>query len=227
MKKLLIMCVFACAIFGCKQIQEKSNQIGVRVLIESDKSDESTVKVFLEDKNGNAVTAARIICIDKYNRAELLEFDSSKYYYWKKTSLPASGNVIIYIKTNAASQEKKLTIPHEKILEATELIVFQDSSGKSILKGQSVSNNNEIQIAWKSCGQNCIYTVEIKNSFETVYSYATNACNIIIPADTLKKNSNYRLVLTAQKYFGDPLLEKYNYYSFSSIQTGGINFAAE
>ncbi|UTC68382.1 MULTISPECIES: hypothetical protein [unclassified Treponema] len=225
MKKLIL--IFVLIIFGCKQIQEKSNEMGIRVLIESDKSDESTVKVFLEDKTGNAVTAARVICIDKYNRAELLEFDSSKYYYWKKTYLPASGNVIIYVKTNAAAQEKKLTIPHEKILESAQLIVFQDSSGKSILKGESVSNTDDIQIAWKSCGKNCIYTVEVKNTFDTVYSYATNACNIIIPANTLKKNNNYRLVVTAQKYFGDPLLEKYNYYSVSSIQTGGINFAAE
>ena len=227
MKKLSIVCVFMFIILGCKQFQDKCNEIGIRVLIESDKSDESMVKVFLEDKNGNAVTAARIICIDKSNRAEFLEFDSSKYYYWKKTYLPASGNIIIYIKTNAATQEKKLTIPHEKILEPAQLIVFQDSSGKSILKGESVSNTDNIQIAWKSCGKNCIYTVEVKNTFDTVYSYATNACNIIIPANTLKKNNNYRLVVTAQKYFGDPLFEKYNYCSVSSIQTGGINFVTE
>lgn len=207
---------------SCKQT--RNTFVHIRVFIESDKSEESMIKVFLEDKTGNTVNAARVICIDTHNRAALLEFDSLKCYYWTKMEIPDSGNITVKVKSNGLQQEKQLTIPHEKNLETPKLITFQDELGNSILKGEDISSEHTIDIAWQSIGSNCVYTVEIKTPTHTLYSSATNACILQIPKNTLKPNKNYRLIITAQKYFGDPLFEKFPYYSVCSMQTGGISF---
>ncbi len=227
MKKIIVICFLILSFVSCKQNHDDLKKVNARVFIESDKNTESIIKVFLEDRFGNALTGAKIICVDKNNRASLLEFDALKYYYWVKTELPSLGDVKIYIQSNALKKEKKLVVPHEKILKLPKLIAFQDISGKSVLKGEDISSQEDIQIAWESMGANCIYTLEIKTSVDTVYSYATNACNIIISSNTLKANKNYYLVLTVQKYSGDPLFKNYNYYSLSSTQTGGINFVTK
>ncbi len=224
-KKICSIFLLMFVIISCKQGNVK--KVNARVFIESNKNSESIIKVFLEDIYGNTLTGAKIICVDKNNRASLLDFDALKYYYWAETELPSFGNVKFYIKSNALNKSLLLTIPHEKIISKPKLIVFQDSDAKSVLKGENLSAQKEIQIAWESMGDNCVYTVEIKTSLSTVYSYASTASNIIIPANTLKTNKNYYLVITAQKYSGDPLFERFNYYSFSSTQTGGINFGTQ
>ncbi len=226
-RKICIIIFLMFAIISCKQGNDDVKKVNARVLIESNKNSESIIKVFLEDIYGNTLTGAKIICVDKNNRASLLDFDALKYYYWTETELPASGDVRFYIKTNALDESLVVTIPHEKIISKPKVIAFQDSDAKSVLKGEDVSAKKEIQIAWYSMGDNCVYTIEIKTSLSTVYSCASTSSNITIPENTLKSNKNYYLVITAQKYSGDPLFEKVNYYSFSSTQTGGINFGTQ
>jgi len=83
---LLLLCVLLPINSGCKNLHTaettgRNAKLSVRAIIQSDKNEESLIKVFVENKDGNAVTAASVICIDKNNRAYSFEFDAAKYLF--------------------------------------------------------------------------------------------------------------------------------------------------
>ena len=228
----LLLCALLPINSGCKNLHtaETTNKHGkpsVRAVIQSDKNEESIIKVFVENKDGNAVTAASVICIDKNNRAYFLEFDAAKYYYWIQAVLPDNGDIRIRVHTNAATDTLTLTVPHHKLSKAPPITVFQDETGKSVLKGEAISSQKTIQIAWEPLGAECVYTVEVKTALSSVYSCSSTAAQLTIPAHTLTAHKQYRLVITAQRISGDPLLEKASYYSVSSCRTEGLQFETE
>ena len=229
---LLLLCTLLPINISCKNLHTteaaRSNaKLSVRAIIQSDKNEESLIKVFIENKDGNAVTAASVICIDKNNRAYFLEFDAAKYYYWIQAVLPDNGDIRIRVHTNAATDILTLTVPHHKLSKAPPITVFQDEAGKSVLKGEAISSQKKIQIAWEPLGEECVYTVEVKTAVSTVYSCSSTAAQLIIPVNTLAARKQYRLVITAQRIAGDPLLEKTPYYSVSSRRTEGLQFETE
>ncbi|MGI5101309.1 hypothetical protein [Treponema vincentii] len=228
----LLLCALLPINSGCKNLHtaETTNKHGkpsVRAVIQSDKNEESIIKVFVENSDGNAVTAASVICIDKNNRAYSLEFDAAKYYYWVQAVLPDKGDIGIRVHTNAAADILTLTVPHYKLAQDPSITAFQDDAGQSVLKGEALSSQKAIQIAWEPLGEECVYTVEIKTAFSTVYSVASTAAQLVIPANALAMHKQYRLVITAQRIAGDPLLEKFPYYSVSSRRTEGLQFETE
>lgn len=229
---LLLLCTLLPINISCKNLHTteaaRSNaKLSVRAIIQSDKNEESLIKVFVENKDGNAVTAASVICIDKNNRAYFLEFDAAKYYYWIQAVLPDNGDISIRVHTNAATDILTLTVPHHKLSKAPPITVFQDEAGKSVLKGEAISSQKKIQIAWEPLGEECVYTVEVKTAASTVYSCSSTAAQLSVPAHTLATHKQYRLVITAQRITGDPLLEKTPYYSVSSRWTEGLQFETE
>lgn len=229
---LLLLCVLLPINSGCKnfymaEAADRNSKLSVRAIIQSDKNEESIIKVFVENSDGNAVTAASVICIDKNNRAYFLEFDAAKYYYWIQAVLPDNGDIRIRVHTNAATDTLTLTVPHYKLSKAPPITVFQDESGKSVLKGETISSQKTIQIAWEPLGEECVYTVEIKTALSSVYSCSSTAAQMIIPAHTLTAHKQYRIIITAQRIAGDPLLEKASYYSVSSRRTEGLQFETE
>ena len=229
---LLLLCTLLPINISCKNLHTteaaRSNaKLSVRAIIQSDKNEESLIKVFVENKDGNAVTAASVICIDKNNRAYFLEFDAAKYYYWIQAVLPDNGDINIRVHTNAATDTLTLTVPHHKLSKAPPITVFQDEAGKSVLKGEAISSQKKIQIAWEPLGEECVYTVEVKTAASTVYSCSSTAAQLSVPAHTLATHKQYRLVITAQRITGDPLLEKTPYYSVSSRWTEGLQFETE
>ena len=229
---LLLLCVLLPIHNGCKNLHtagttNRNVKPSVRAIVQSDKNEESLIKVFVENKDGNAVTAASVICIDKNNRAYFLEFDAAKYYYWIQAVLPDNGDISIRVHTNAATDILTLTVPHHKLSKAPLITVFQDEAGKSVLKGEAISSQKTIQIAWDPLGEECVYTVEVKTAVSTVYSCSSTAAQLSVPAHTLTTHKQYRLVITAQRIAGDPLLEKTPYYSVSSRRTEGLQFETE
>ena len=229
---LLLLCALLPINSGCKNLHtaettNRNAKLSVRAIVQSEKNEESLIKVFVENKDGNAVTAASVICIDKNNRAYFLEFDAAKYYYWTQAVLPDNGNIRIRVHTNAATDTLTLTVPHYKLSKAPPITVFQDESGKSVLKGEAISSQKTIQIAWEPLGAECVYTVEIKTALSSVYSCSSTAAQLTIPAHTLTAHKQYRIIITAQRIAGDPLLEKASYYSVSSRRTEGLQFETE
>ena len=210
---LFLLCALLPINSGCKNLHtaettNRNARLSVRAIIQSEKNEESLIKVFVENKDGNAVTAASVICIDKNNRAYFLEFDAAKYYYWIQAVLPDNGDIRIRVHTNAA-------------------IDTLTPTGKSVLKGEAISSQKTIQIAWEPLGAECVYTVEIKTALSNVYSCSSTAAQLTIPAHTLTAHKQYRIIITAQRIAGDPLLEKAFYYSVSSRRTEGLQFETE
>ena len=148
-------------------------------------------------------------------------------YYWIQAVLPDNGDIRIRVHTNAATDILTLTVPHHKLSKAPLITVFQDEAGKSVLKGEAISSQKTIQIAWDPLGEECVYTVEVKTAVSTVYSCSSTAAQLSVPAHTLATHKQYRLVITAQRIAGDPLLEKTPYYSVSSRRTEGLQFETE
>ncbi len=222
MKKYILLFIGFIIFTSCQNNIEETFK--VRVAAVSDNTEYITFNVYPENSQGNIVSGAVVTITDESNAVHLLPFSSGNQVYTETIEGTNSSVYTVQVSSNCISQPRIIKILHTVLTEKPALTVFNDSDGNSALAGNELQSNKEIQLAWKSLGENVVYNVSIKSTLKTVFSKSTEIPLVIIPANTLKENSNYTVYITAQKIYGDPVFLKDDFYSASSITSSGISF---
>jgi hypothetical protein len=196
----------------------------IRASAVSDNTGYITFKVYPENSQGNIVSGAVVTVTDASNVIHLLDFSSSNQFYTKTIEGITNSEYTIQVSSNCITNRHTMIIPHTLLTEKPAVSVLNDSDSNSALSGKELQSNQEIQLAWNNLGVDLVYNVSIKSTLKTVFSKSTQVPFIMIPADSLEKNSNYTLYINAQKIYGDPYFINADYYSVSSITSSGLSF---
>lgn len=219
----LVAVLFFLIIFSCSANVES---LTVRANVKSETGKDVYFKVFLENMAGQSVNGAFVAATSSSGILELLEFENENQCY--SGSLNGSENDIytITIKSNLVKEPYILEVPHTRLTSKPVISIFSDSQGNNVLKGNSLKNGKEIQLAWTDLGENITYQVIVKDALNTKWSSSVKNCNVIIPSMALKSGSYY-LVVNAQKSYGDIFYDEEDFYSVSNISSSTISFCVE
>lgn len=229
MKKSVIT-IFLSLLFiflGCSNINQNEQVIRTRTMIESSKSSFAYLKVYLENSGGNAISGALVTVRNNQNGVAVIPFDTEKSCYSIETPIPVDEIFHIRIDSLASTKIIEYSIPHRQLITGAFVTTFRDSAGNSVLSGQSIQKDLDIQLTWNSVLENAVYTVAVKTPFETVYQISTKQTSVVISAHTLKPRDDYYIQICTQIIFGDPTFQKYNYYSASCFASNNIGFSIE
>jgi hypothetical protein len=193
----------------------------VRASVESEKTDTAAIRVFLEGNDGNLVTGALALVKDEQNKSMKLDFDYAGGVYTGEYPLPPDGRLYIEIRSVLLDEPATLSILHKPVTIQPAIQTFQDASGKSALHGQYLQAASNKQIGWHSCGEDIVYQVIIKDAFGVVYSKATEALIIDIPANSIPAGMGYTAQVVAQRINGDPYFITHDYYS-AAVNKGSL-----
>lgn len=226
MKKFLV--VFAACVFmaGCKlSVENLKKGLSVRTSFVSDGKGYVAVSVWPENSDGNIVTGAAVTVRDASNQVWYCDFNNDKQVY--STNMESSGGELtVTVKSAVLDQIYKKAFPHKTLSSKPVLKVFSDESGNSVLSGKSVDPSEDIQIAWNSLGDGIVYNVQVRSALSVKWSKSTSVPSITIPAGTLS-DGNFYLQIAAQWISGDPLFEKEDYYSQSTVTSSNLSFYTE
>lgn len=227
MKKLFVLLgilVLSAVLLSCRNGID--NTCRVRISIESYDSLNVSVKVRLEDFFGKSVNGAYILARNKNGIYNSVLYNPESCCYEGNIELKEE---IIEIRIDSVlfSAPRKYEIPHKILQHKPSIIVLSDAKGNSVIHGQKLDAAVPIQICWDSLGNDCIYLVEIKNSFETVYSASTENTTVFIPENVLKVSNIYYVKVQAQKVYGNILFDDTDYYSISVIESSNLSFTTQ
>lgn len=198
-----------------------------RTVVESSAGGDAKIQVYLEGADGNMLTGAAITVTDYQNRYEMLPFVQDDYCYVGTFPVPSDGVLDFFIDSNGIDESLSYSVPHRTLSEAPTITVFQDSSGDSVLSGESLDSALTIQIGWEKPDVNAVCIVNVRDQFGSVFSLSTKATSCLIPAGTLTAGKSYGLIVSAQLLYGDPTFKSYAYYSVSSVTGPRLGFTIE
>lgn len=226
------ICKIFCFIFliftSCNTAtQENKSDIRVRITIESEKSEVATVKVYVESQTGNSITGALVIIRNNQNSTAIIPYDSSNSCYYVQYPIPLDSELIITVDSLASDSTKEFVIPHTLLTTGANITSFRDSIGNSVLSGQYLKKDNDIQISWDSVCEDAVYFVTIKTALETKLQLSTKNTSILIPANSISSAGTYYVQIQTQKIFGDPLFKTASYYSVSVYSNSNLGFSIE
>jgi hypothetical protein len=171
--------------------------------------------VFVEGPDGNALSGAVVIVKDGRNTMTQLAYESASCSY-NGTLEEITGGTTYVVEVASVLSDGiiKLNIPYSAPEGPPRVTVFQDSDGNSVLRGQNLSANRQVQIGWADVGEGVVYQVAVKTALKTVYAVLTDACTVTVPSGNFQPGA-YLLEITAQKIYGDVFFRTAPYYSAS------------
>ena len=202
---------------------ENKDKIKIRISAVSNESDSILFSVFPENEFGQIINGAVVFVKYSSNCITFLSYNSKTCCY-EGEIIPYDDSYIVTVNSNAISEIKKITIKHSVLKEKPFITFFSDSSGNSVLKGNSLDPTKEIQLCWKDLGENIIYTVSINSSTQICFQQSLYEDNIIIPPETIPESGKLFVIISAQRIFGDCTFQTCNYYSISSSKISSVMF---
>jgi hypothetical protein len=225
---LLLVPLVSLFLWSCADAQvQDENTVKVRTVVESEKSDEADIRVFLEGPDGNMVTGAVVIVRNSKNAVLKIPFDPASFCYSESFPIPSDGMLYFSVQSLLSDDIVEYSVPHVPLTSPPVVSVFRDSSGNSALSGQALDADSPVQVAWNALATGVVYQVAVKTALSTLYAESTEANEILIPADSLEAGSGYYLSITAEKIFGDPLFRSASYYSVSAYTGAKMAFSVE
>lgn len=226
--------LFCCTLLfaGCSnqaspETVEKTD-IFPRTIITSSGTEEAVdIQVFVEGSDGNELTGALVLVTTNTSSVKRIDFDVESFSYKTQISYPSDGKFTFSISSSLVEEKKEFTLYHKKLSMIPCISKFCDSEANSVLEGNTLLADKEIQLGWNSLGDGVIYVVTIKTALQTVYSVSTKAQQIIIPANTLTADTAYFAQIQAQQIDGDPTFTEVNYYSASVYDNSNLGFSVE
>lgn len=229
MKKNLTILFFSLLtfiFFSCSFFEENEN-INTRISIQSSNNGTYEICVFVEGLDGQIITGASVMIINKNNQITHIPFNTNKWCYFTEISITNDENLKLYVDSVLLENPMEIEIPCSPLKNKPIITSIQDSSGTSVFLGNNPSNLKDIQIGWDSCGDDVVYYLTIKNALSTVYSSSTEQNQLVIPAGSLEFGENYYATVQAQKINGDPMFKTYSYYFVSVIESSQVGFLVE
>lgn len=224
-KFLFVLCICG-SLFSCSYSLEKQNN-RIRIFVESKVQNTANVSVYFENSDGNAVNAALVYAKNTSNSYTLLEYSEENGCYIGKIEIPFDEKIYVIVDSILFSEYKEFEIPHTLLTEIPKISVFSDSSGNSVLSGDSLNSSEKIQIGWNFIDEDITYKIIIKDAIREVFSASTKSNTVIIPKDVLSKAKNYYVNIEAQKSFGDIFYRECNFYSVSICSGNSLGFLVE
>jgi hypothetical protein len=206
---------------SCRTDGGASPGLAARVSVESEKTDTAAIRVYLEGNDGNLVSGALVIVRSGQNASMKLDFDYTGGVYAGDYPLPPDGKLYVEVRSVLLDEPINLNILHKPVTIQPAIQTFQDADGNSALHGQHLQYASKMQIGWNSCGEGIVYQAIIKDAFGVVYSKATEALMIEIPADIIPAGMGYTAQVIAQRIEGDPFFITHNYYS-AAVNKGSL-----
>ena len=202
------------------------HDIRIRVSAVSGENEYIIFSVYPENEFGQIINGAVVFVKDSSNCITFLSYNSKTCCY-EGEIIPYDDSYIVTVNSNAFSEIKKITIKHSVLKEKPFITFFSDSSGNSVLKGNSLDPTKEIQLCWKDLGENIIYTVSINSSTQIYFQQSLYENNIIIPPGTIPESDKLFIVISAQQLFGDCTFQTCHYYSISSSKISSVMFSTK
>ena len=218
----IVYCMFSFG--GCDDgAGNKSVNPVVRAALKATGNGSIRAQVYVEGPDGNALSGAVVTVKDDNNVLLHLSYDTASCSY---TGLleEYAGDTVYAVEVNSILSKNViiLEIPYTAIANTPNIIVFQDSDGNSVLKGQAVVASQPVIIGWDSSGDDIVYILTIRTTLKSVYTITTNACLITVPEKTIPAGV-YVVEISAQKIHGDVYFRSLPYYSASFINAPILN----
>lgn len=223
---LLFIGILLIPLASCHEEQTEYN-LYVRICAESHNGSDISFKVFPENSQGNIINGAVAYVQNADNIITYLTFNNNNQCYDGTAPACSSGEYKVIVHSKAVGEYCEISIINKVINERIVFSAFYDSKGNSVLAGDSIQCNEEVQIAWNSAGDDIVYQVQVTTAAKNIWQASTAAPNIVIPQGVLTDSTIYYFQISAQSITGDPTFLNTNYYSVSSIQSPVMSFYAE
>jgi len=221
MKIKLFAVIAGLLLFSCAAPEDVKPNI--RAVLKATGTGSIRATVFVEGSDGNSLSGAVVTIRDKRNAILQLNYDSvACSYNGLMEEFPGESSYNVDVGTVLSKNKITLTVPYLRLLNAPEVIIFQDMAGNSVLHGQSINSAQPVQIGWSGSGEGVVYQVTIRTALRAVYAVSTNSLNITVPADSIPAGS-YILDVSAQKVYGDAYFRNSQYYSLSYINASLVS----
>lgn len=209
-------------LFSCKN--NSSAGISVRTSAKSKSNSEIEFCVYPENEYGMIANGAAVCVVDESNITTPLTFSNEAQCFTGYLSSTGS-TFTVKVKSNLSDEIITQKVPHTVLTEKPVISTFTDSDGNNLLSADSANASKEIQLSWKSYGDDVVYRILITTNASTVYSKSTKELSLVIPAGTLSPNTTYYAKITAQKIFGDATFMESDYYSVSEYSGSSVMFS--
>jgi len=226
MRTSILIAAVCLALAGCDNpVQDTPvGQPRVRASFRSSGTETIQARVFIEGPNGNAVSGAVVTVRDNRNVLTQLDFNTATQSYHGDLEEPIDNSTFVAEVFSILSGDIiTLTVPYSRVSGTPNITVFQDSSGNSVLNGQSLASAHPIQIGWADGGDGVVYQVTIRTALRIVYAVSTEARTVTIPAHVIPPGS-YLIQISAQRIHGDIHFRSAPYYSVSFMTAPTVTF---
>lgn len=164
MKKQLLLLNLILTTILCSCSSNNEPSIRIRASAESTAGSNIEFAVVPENSYGEVINGAIVIVRNSKNVINYLNFNQTKQNYSGFFEDDNSEIYTIEVDTNYDDKIHKIEIPHSVLNKKPVITAFSDSSGNSVIDGDSLNPSKEIQIACKSLGENLVYQIAIRTS---------------------------------------------------------------
>lgn len=222
----ILFCCFILLVPFISCSQEIEDNVRVRISLESSNSQTVHISVSLEDIYGKTVDGAYILVRNKNGIYNTISYNPELCCYEAIFSLTAE-LIEVRIDSSLFTKPRVYEIPHKVISEKPVVSLICDSKGNSVFQGQKIDSSCPMQVSWTAMEDDCVYLIEIKNTFETLYSISTESTTVFIPENILKSGNTYYIKILAERISGDIFYETSDYYSINVMESSNYSFTTQ